>query len=89
MYDVADGGRSSPAQPGWACPVMVCKAEPRQGYDALPLLRDQPLEAGERRQLGFVFLAPETAVAAIEKAGRFYLWEGRFIGEATVVANGS
>jgi len=68
---------------------MVSNIEPLSGFDALPLLRDRALEPGERRRLGFVFLSPQEAVAAIEKAGRFYLWEGRFIGEATVVSNGS
>ncbi|WP_175518153.1 hypothetical protein [Sphingomonas sp. OK281] len=89
MYETADGGRAAPAAPGWGCPVMVSDVEPLLGFDALPLLRDQALEPGECRRLGFVFLSPQEAVAAIEKAGRFYLWEGRFVGEATVVANGS
>jgi hypothetical protein len=34
------------------------------------------------------FLTPEEALPAINEAGRFYLWEGGFIGEATVVASG-
>lgn len=89
MYETADGGRATPAAPGWGCPVMVSNIEPLLGFDALPLLRDQALEPGEHRRLGFVFLSPLEAVAAIEKAGRFYLWEGRFIGEAMVVPNGS
>lgn len=89
MYETVEGGRKHPAEPGWACPVMTSNVEPLQGFDALPLLRDRPLEPGEHRRLGFVFLSPEEAVAAIKKAGRFYLWEGRFIGEAAVVSDGS
>lgn len=89
MYETTDGGRAAPAAPGWGCPVIVSDVEPLTGFDALPLMRDQALVPGECRRLGFVFLSPQEAVAAIEKAGRFYLWEGRFVGEATVVANGS
>jgi hypothetical protein len=89
MYETADGGRATPAAPGWGCSVMVSDVEPLSGFDALPLLRDQALEPGECRRLGFVFLSSEESVAAIEEAGCFYLWEGRFVGEATVVANGS
>jgi len=89
MYETADGGRATPAAPGWGCPVMVSNVEPLVGFGALLLLRDQALEPGQCRRLGFVFLSPQEAIAAIEEAGRFYLWEGRFIGEAVVVPNGS
>jgi len=68
---------------------MVSTTEPLQGWDALPLLRDEALHPGEARRLGFVFLSGQEAVDAIKEAGRFYLWEGRFIGEATVVPDGS
>ena len=88
MYETSEGGRAGPAPPGWGCPVMTSNLEPLQGWDALPLLRDQPLYPGESRRLGFVFLTPEEALSTINEAGRFYLWEGRYIGEATVVANG-
>lgn len=89
MYETSEGGRAGPAPPGWGCPVMVSTAEPLQGWDAIPLLHDQPLCPGESRRVGFVFLTPEEALPAINEAGRFYLWEGRFIGEARVIANGS
>jgi hypothetical protein len=85
MYETANGGRETAARPGWGCPVMLSKTKPLRGYDALPLLRDEPLLPGERRRLGFVFLSPDEALSAIRAAGRFYLWEGRFVGEAEVV----
>ncbi|MBF7010463.1 hypothetical protein QUC32_12335 [Novosphingobium resinovorum] len=85
MYEAKDGGRTGPALPGWGCPVSVSKTEPVQGWDALPLLRDEPLHPGEDRHLGFVFLSGQEAADALKEAGHFYLWEGRFIGEATVV----
>ena len=64
---------------------MVDKGEPLEGWDALLLLRDQPLNPGETRRLGFVFLSGQEAVKPLRAAGRFYLWDGRFIGEAVVV----
>jgi hypothetical protein len=36
------------------------------------------------RRLGFVFLSKE-GIERIRSAGGFSLWEGRFIGEATVI----
>jgi len=43
MYETADGGRATPAEPGWGCPVMVSNVERLTGFDALPLLRDKRL----------------------------------------------
>lgn len=86
LYETADGGRESAMQPGWTGPVMTdTTTRPMIGWDALPLLRDQPLHPGETRTLGFVFLSGEPAVQALREAGIFYLWEGRFIGEGRVV----
>jgi hypothetical protein len=73
------------AYPGWGCPCMISKEDPLVGWDAWPLLGDSTLEPGDERQLGFVFLALE-GLEHIRAAGKFYLWEGRFIGEATVVS---
>jgi hypothetical protein len=85
MYGPKDGGRTGPAQPGWSCPVFVSKTEPLHGWDALPLLRDEPLYPGDKRDLGFVFFSGQEAADALKEAGSFYLWEGCFIGEATVI----
>jgi hypothetical protein len=49
------------------------------------LLRGSPLQPGETRRVDIVFLSPEQAVPAIRAPGRFYLWEGRIIGEGTPV----
>ncbi len=84
MYGAAAGGRAGPAYSGWGCPCMVSQTEPLIGYDALPLVGDEPLLPGETRQLGFVFLSQEEAVPIMRQAGRFFLWEGRFVGEAIV-----
>jgi hypothetical protein len=40
------------------------------------------LAPGEIKHLGIVFLTPEIA-AAMQVVDKFYLWDGRIIGEAT------
>jgi hypothetical protein len=87
FYATADGGRSGPALPGFGCLLIVATEKPLSGWDSLLLLHDEPLHPGERRRLGFAFLSPENAVPALAKSGRFYLWEGRAIGEGTIVSN--
>jgi hypothetical protein len=49
------------------------------------LLGDTPIEPGEERRLGFVFLSGEEAAGIFRNAGTFYIWEGCFIGEARVI----
>jgi hypothetical protein len=45
----------------------------------------EPLSPGDSRRVGFVFLSGENTATVFWKAGIFYLWEGRPIGEAVVV----
>jgi hypothetical protein len=71
FYPMAEGGRKLPAQPGWGCPCAVSKAAPLIGYDGWPLL-EEPLAAGDRRRVGFVFLSGEEAADVFRKAGIFY-----------------
>jgi hypothetical protein len=47
-------------------------------------LGEQPFTPGAERRVGFRFLTPE-GLQEMKEAGRFFLWGGRFIGEATVV----
>lgn len=84
LYPAAEGGKRVAVQLGWGCPCSCSKSTDIVGYDGWPLL-DAPLAPGERRRLGFVFLSGEEAAAIFRRAGTFYLWEGRFIGEGTVV----
>lgn len=48
MYETAHGGRETAALPGWGYPITVSSEEPWVGFDALPLLRDDPLLPGTR-----------------------------------------
>jgi hypothetical protein len=84
LYPTNEGGKRITVRPGWGCPCACSNSADAIFYDGWPLL-DASLSPGERRRLGFVFLSGEEAAAALRKAGKFYLWEGRFIGEATVV----
>ena len=84
LYSTAEGGKKLTVHPGWGCPCCCSKSSPVVGYDGWPLLME-PLAPGDSRRLGFVFLSGEEAADVLRKAGTFYLWEGRFIGEAVVV----
>lgn len=83
IYPAEDGGRSTAIQPGYACPCFVEKVNSDEGWDARLQLGDRPLEPGMRRQVGFIFLSSE-GTERMRRARRFYLWEGRFIGEALI-----
>lgn len=85
MFDTEHGGRKGPAYAGWGCPCIVSQTQPLVGYDALPLIGTDPLLPGDTRRLGFYFLSHKEAVPLMRQAGRFYLWEGGFIGEAVVL----
>jgi hypothetical protein len=94
LYATEDGGREQPAHLGFCCPCFLQKIELKAGvegyatnpsaYDACPLLGDEPMQPGESRRVGFVTLSSESA-DVLASSGRFYLWDGRFIGEAHVV----
>ncbi len=87
LFATEDGGRKSPALPGWGCPCCPSRQEPIVGHDGWLLLGDKPIAPGQQRRVGFVFLLGEESANIMRKAGTFYLWEGRFIGEARVVAS--
>jgi hypothetical protein len=87
LYPAEAGGKKISAAPGWGCPCCPSKSTPVPiAYDCWLLLGDTPLAPGEKRRVGFVFLHPAESVEALRKAGTFYLWEGRFVGEAVVVS---
>ena len=84
LYSTSEGGKQVAVQPGWGCPCSCSKSADALFYDGWPIL-NVPFAPGERRRLGFVFLSGTDAAAVLRRAGTFFLWEGRFIGEATVV----
>jgi hypothetical protein len=85
LYPSDGGGRQHPISPGWGCPCFPQDGTSSSGWDAWPLLGSEPMQPGERRRLGFVFVSGDEAVKVISSAGRFLLWEFRYIGEAEVI----
>ena len=84
LYATREGGKTKAAVLGWGCPCFATNDPGEEGWDARLQLGDEPLIAGAERRIGFVFLSPKGA-DAMRRAGHFYLWDGRFVGEATVV----
>ena len=84
LYPTDAGGKANPIQLGYGCPCSASK-DTREAWDGCPLI-DGQMRPGERRQVGFVFLSGRDAVEALAAGDRFYLWEGRFIGEARIVS---
>jgi hypothetical protein len=83
LYETPEGEAAVSLLPGFGCPCTLSKALPIESYTTLPQL-DAPLHPGERRRIGFIIPFPENA-ELVRDAGHFFLWVGRFIGEATMV----
>jgi hypothetical protein len=88
LYPMKNGGRKSPIRLGWGCPCFVKKdLSDKEGWSGYPMLGDQEMNAGQSRRVGFVFLSGDMAAAKLKTVGKFYLWDGPFIGEAVVVSS--
>jgi hypothetical protein len=84
LYASERGGRKGATPSDWfGCPCMVSKD--RDAWDCRILLQGVPLAPGETRRVGMVFLSPNEAIPDLRQAGKFYLWEGGFIGEGTII----
>ena len=86
LYPSDKGGRQYPIVGEWfGCP---CKFDPKDfsAWDCRILTRGERFLPGETKQLGIVFMSREAA-PMFYKVGKFYLWEGHIIGEATVIAS--
>jgi len=84
LYSPEDGGRQSPAYPGWGCPCVAEDKQPLHGWDAWPILETAISPGETRANVPFVFLTEE-GQESISKLEKFFLWEGKVIGEAVVV----
>lgn len=81
LYPV--GGRQGPIiGERYSCPCMLHEHD-CEGRDARLFLDGEPLRLGQTRRVGFAFLSFDSA-EIFRSAGKFYLWEGRIIGEAFV-----
>jgi hypothetical protein len=87
LYPTEAGGKSLPIGLGWGSPCTIQSEEGSGwvGYDGWPLLIDGPMSPGETRRVGYFFLSGQEAVNYLSKAEKFYIWEGRIVGEARIV----
>jgi hypothetical protein len=88
LYPPKQGGREHPIVGGWrgeeswfGCP---CKFDPKDftAWDCRILNGLESLNPGDAKTFGIVFLSPEIA-PVMRKVAKFYLWEGKIIGEGT------
>lgn len=84
LYSATEGGKVDPVRQGYFPPCFPEKDRASGGWDARMQLGDIVFEPGTTRRIGFVFLWLESLEQA-KKAGKFYLWDCRFIGEAKIV----
>lgn len=85
LYPECEDGKIYPISLGWGCPCFVEKNKNLLAHDGYPLLGEATMSAGETRELGYWFMLGEEAAIKFRTAGRFFLWEGRFVGEAIVL----
>jgi hypothetical protein len=89
LYPTAEGGHDhSIGGDRYGCP---CKLHPDdfEGRDGFLILNGLKVWPGETRRMGIAFLSGEESASIFRAAGKFYLWEGRIIGEAVVVPVGN
>ena len=88
LYPTEQGGRNYPIRGDlerwFSCP---CKAssEDYEAWDCRIVLDGEVFKPGESRRLEVLFLSGAEALRIFAPLGRFLLWEGRIIGEATIV----
>src|SRR5690242_13368719 len=84
LYPSSAGGRNTPIQGNrFKCP---CKFDARDhtAWDCQIMLDGKTLAPGETLLLEVQFMSPELA-PDFRSAKKFYLWEGRIIGEAAAI----
>lgn len=88
MYPTDQGGMEHYKLAGWGCPAYRNRdpAQDTEGYSVFPKLGDQRLEPGTEVEFEVVFLSPQGALNYFEGLDHFYLWNGRCIGEAKILA---
>jgi hypothetical protein len=87
LYPTEKGGRNGPLVGDYFCCVCMKRRNGKSNnWDGRLMLEGLPLAPGETRQVGMVFLSGEMAAADLRASGKFYLSEGRVIGEATIVS---
>jgi hypothetical protein len=84
LYSAEEGGKSEPVRSGYFPPCFPEQATSVGGWDTRMQLGNEPFQPGTTRRVGFAFFSPESAEEA-RLAGHFYLWDERFVGQASVI----
>lgn len=79
-----EGGRSGPVPNGFGCICMVSDSQ-REGNEARLLFKQDWVPQAVPVTAEFFFLGGENAAARYCSARKFLLWDGHFIGEATLI----
>jgi hypothetical protein len=88
LYRTEDGGRLHPLRgdltkySGFPCKI---NKEDLEAWDCRILLEGKIIKPGESHRLKMAFISSTHVVPLLVKAGHFYLWEAKIIGEARVV----
>jgi hypothetical protein len=85
LFATADGGRErgvGPGAPFYSFPLMVAKGS---GRDCRVLLDSAAVELGTSYEFPIVFLNPAGARADLQTGVEIGIWEGRRIGNATII----
>jgi len=78
------GGRAGPTSTAWwGCPLSIDGELFDGRFD---LSEIEPLQPGESRVVPVKFLRPDLVEPRIAEGQKLRVWEGRFIGEATVLS---
>jgi hypothetical protein len=85
LYPTDQGGKLQPVFSGWGYPCKTTLDPEEPAWDGWPTLGEAELRPGETGRFGWMFLSGDQAASTMRQAGKFYLWEGRIIGEAVVV----
>lgn len=86
LFNTEECGRTLPISRGFRCISILSRdpSPPVEGFAVMPLL-GEPLAPGETRELDLLFLTDE-GEQAMQRAGTFYLWDGRVFGKVTVTS---
>ncbi|HEY1561091.1 MAG TPA: hypothetical protein VGF71_09410 [Caulobacteraceae bacterium] len=85
LYPPAMGGRREPiTREGFGCPCRLDETGDTFA-DCRLYLSGQRIQPGETKRVGIRF-SFDPAAPLFRSAGKFYLWDGRNIGEAVVVS---
>lgn len=84
LYTEDEGGKTQVVADDYRCPLFVSRDTSAGGWDVRMQFTGSPFLPGTERRVNLAFLS-EQGAQAIKHARRFYVWEGRFVGEGIVI----